>query len=251
MTTAAVRKHHAGERDTRVAATRAEVRMVGDGSSRQFVARVLTYDTIDDYGTIWLPGCFDESLQTRMPRIAWAHSWQDPIGHYIDVAKNDGQVLDLVGQLSSFDDVPRARQAYSQMQDGTIDQFSVGFTRQKWTNVDDEAKRAAGAYEEMVKATLDEASPVLVGAVQGTKLLGTRAGQVPLDDVLELARRVKAGEITHEEADVALALIAGEVPVLASEQEPAAEPTAEQQEEIDGALADLDEALAIGGRSRR
>lgn len=251
MTTAAVRKHHAGEQDTRTLAPKAEVRVVDEGK-RQFTAKVLTYNTIDDYGTIWKPGCFDESLSARMPRIAWAHRWDDPIGHYTEVVKNserDGLIL--LGQLSDFDAVPRARQAYSQMKDGTIDQFSVGFTRQKWSNVDDDELRAAGAYEEMQKALLDEASPVLVGAVQGTALLGVRSGgKVPLDDVVELARRVKAGELSREEADVALQLIAGEVPDLsssASSDEGTVE-DAEAEALLEEVIAELDDALT---RSRR
>lgn len=252
MTTAAVRKHTVGEKDNRAVARKAEVRVVDEGK-RQFTAKVLTYNSIDDYGTIWKPGCFDDSLQQRMPRIAWAHRWDDPIGHYVEVVKNDERSgLVLLGQLSDFDAVPRARQAYSQMKDGTIDQFSVGFTRQKWSNVDDESLRAQGAYEEMQKALLDEASPVLVGAVPGTALLGVRSGgKVPLDDIVGLAKKVRAGELTHEEADVALQLIAGEVPEIGAgtvgEDEDGVEDE-EAQAALDEVLAELDDALT---RSRR
>lgn len=256
MTDAAVRKHTVGEKDTRTVAQRAEVRVVDD-SKRQFTARVVTYNAIDDYGTIWKPGCFDESLQARMPRIAWAHRWDDPIGHYTEVVSNDERGgLVLLGQLSDFDAVPRARQAYAQMKDGTIDQFSVGFTRQKWSNVDDDALRAAGAYEEMHKALLDEASPVLVGAVPGTALLGVRSGgKVPLDDVVELARRVKAGELSHEEADVALQLIAGEVPDLsggAGGDDGLGDGEVVDAAEADAALAEvMSELDSVLTRSRR
>ena len=255
MTTAALRKtrsHTVGEKDNRAVARKAEVRVVDEGK-RQFTAKVLTYNEIDDYGTIWAPGCFDESLKQRMPRIAWAHSWQDPIGHYIEVVKNDERSgLVLLGQLSDFDDVPRARQCYSQMKDGTIDQFSVGFTRQQWTNVDDEL-RAQGAWELMQKALLDEASPVLVGAVPGTALLGVRSGgKVPIDNIVELAKKVRAGELTHEEADVALQLIAGEVPDLGSsstlDEGTEGVDEADAEAVLEEALAELDGALT---RSRR
>ena len=248
-----IRDHRPGEKGTRVIGQHAEVRVVDQGK-RQFVARVLQYNVIDDYGTIWLPGCFDDSLAVRMPRVAWAHQWSEPIGVYTEVVKNDGKVLDLLGQLDDFDAVPRARQCYAQMQSGTIDQFSVGFTRQKWTNVDDEAKRAAGAYEEMVKALLDEASPVLVGAVPGTALVAVRAarGKVDLDAVVELARRVKSGDLTLEEADEAVRLLADADP---APQDPAAEvevvetiDLGEAQAEIDALLAEADEALTRGRR---
>lgn len=250
-----LRDHRPGEKGSRVIGG-GEVRVV-DEKKRQFVARVLTYNTIDDYGTIWLPGCFDDSLAGRMPRVAWAHQWHEPIGHYLEVVKNDGVVLDLLGQLDDFDDVPRARQAYSQMDSGTIDQFSVGFTRQKWTNVDDEAKRAAGAYEEMVKALLDEASPVLVGAVTGTALLAVRSarGKVDLDAVVELARRVKSGDLTLEEADEAVRLLADADPSAATDDDASEAQAAddevdveEAQKEIDALLAEADEALTRGRR---
>jgi hypothetical protein len=256
-----IRDHRPGEKGTRViGGGQHEVRVVDEGK-RQFVARVLTYNTIDDYGTIWLPGCFDDSLAVRMPRVAWAHQWSEPIGVYTEVVKNDGAVLELLGQLDDFDAVPRARQCYAQMQSGTIDQFSVGFTRQKWTNVDDEAKRAQGAYEEMVKAALDEASPVLVGAVPGTALVSVRAarGKVDLDAVVELARRVKSGDLTLEEADEAVRLLADADPVPVGdtgdsagtehdEDEAGALAAEEAQAEIDALLAEADATLTRGRR---
>ena len=251
--TAAAKKHHAGEKDTRTLAPKAEVRVVDTGK-RQFTAKVLTYNEVDDYGTIWRPGCFDDSLAQRMPRIAWAHRWEEPIGHYTEVVANDErQGLILLGQLSDFDAVPRARQCYAQMQDGTIDQFSVGFTRQKWANIGDTTMRDTGAFEEMLQAGLDEASPVLVGAVPGTALLGVRSGgKVPLDDIVGLARKVRAGELTHEEADVALQLIAGEVPDLSQTSGSGSDADGLEEGEaeaaLEEALAELDDVLT---RSRR
>lgn len=267
MTTKPYAKHRPGEKDRRAVGQRAEVRVVGDGSAREFIARVLTYETVDDYGTVWLPGCFAESLATRMPVVAWAHSWQEPIGRYQEIVRDDGEALELLGKLDDFDAVPRARQAFAQFQSGTLDQFSVGFTRRTWheliqgAEVPDvpeakiEAWRGGGAWEVMVKADLDEASPVLVGAVPGTNLLAVRAaGQVPLDDVVELARRVKAGEITQDEAQTVLTLLAGEE---AKSLEQVQEELGISDEEVAAAAAELtaleaevDAALSLS-RSRR
>lgn len=255
-------KHRPGEKDRRAVGSRAEVRVVGDGASREFIARVLTYETVDDYGTVWLPGCFAESLATRMPVVAWAHSWQEPIGRYTEVVRDDGTALELLGKLDDFDAVPRARQAFAQFQSGTLDQFSVGFTRRTWhelvqgaefPEVDQakvEAWRAIGGWEVMVKADLDEASPVLVGAVPGTDLLAVRAaGQVPLDDVVELARRVKAGELTQDEAQTVLTLLAGEEAKTLEQVQDELGVTAEEAEaaaaEIAALEAEVDEALSL------
>lgn len=178
------------------------------GSKRQFVCRALTYNTIDSYGTRWLPGCFAESLRQKLPVVAWSHSWDEPIGRYIEVVRDDATALELVGQLDDFDDVPRARQAYSQMQSGTITDFSVGFTRQKWTNVDDASLRALGCYEEMVKAGLDEVSPVIVGAVPGTALLATRsARRRPADAALAAVRLQQLGRARGRNSEEERALL--------------------------------------------
>lgn len=242
-------KTQAISRQTRLAKS-AEFRVVGDGDAREFIARVLTYNTVDDYGTVWLPGCFDASLAERMPVVAWAHQWTEPIGRYVEVVRNDDEVLELLGRLDDFDDVPRARQAYSQFKSGTLDQFSVGFTRQKWSIIDDPDSAPAGAREEMIQALLDEVSPVLVGAVQGTSLLAVRAaGKVDIDQVVELARRVKAGELTHEEADEALTLLAGEPPAGAVEPPPVEDVTPPADDAEVTAL--LEEADAVLARSRR
>lgn len=250
-----------GARDSRTVAHAAEVRVVGDSSSREFIARVLTYNTVDDYGTVWLPGCFTDSLASRMPVVAWAHSWQEPIGRYKEVVKDDGQVLELLGKLSDFDAVPRARQAWAQMDDGTIDQFSVGFTRRTWHDLMPGAEvpgvpeatvaawRAGGGWEAMAKADLDEASPVLVGAVPGTALLAVRAaGMVDIDQVVDLARRVKAGELSQDEALAAVALLAGDTEAgeQVIEEDPAAQ--AALDAEAEELLAEADEVMS---RSRR
>lgn len=161
-----------------------ETRRAVGGSARasqaaqgRFTARVLSYNVVDDYGTVWLPGCFADSLRTRMPRVAWAHSWVEPIGQYVRVVADSAQQgLVLEGQLDDFDAVPRARQAFAQLKSGTMSNFSVGFTRLDWRHpTPDEQKRWPGVAEVMIQALLDEASPVIVGAVPGTALLDVRS----------------------------------------------------------------------------
>jgi HK97 family phage prohead protease len=229
-----------------------EIRMVGKSDSREFIARAIRYNVVDDYKTIWSPGTFSDSLKTRMPRIAWAHSWTDPIGVYKEVVADNSQHLDLLGKLSDFDAVPRARQAHAQMQDGTIDNFSVGFGRQEWTRVGDldESDQRAGAMERMTKATLDEVSPVLVGAVPGTALLAVRSarGKVDLEAVIELARHVKAGDLTVEEADEAVRMLTLE-PSVEGEPKPGdLVDEAEAAAALEEVMSELDDALT---RSRR
>jgi HK97 family phage prohead protease len=152
-------------------------RAVGDQPG-MFKATVMRYDTVDAYDTVFAPGCFNDSMRQRMPRIVWGHDWTDPIGRWLefeDVKDELGWRLDLTGQLDNFDAVPRARQAYAQLSSGTIDQFSVGF-------YPEDAEMALIDGEECLRFTrarLDEVSLVLVGAVPNTALLALR-GRTPI-----------------------------------------------------------------------
>lgn len=135
--------------------------------------RVLTYDVVDDYDTLFAPGVFRESLEARMPRIVWGHDWREPLGRYIEYDDQPGW-LDLVGEFDDFDAVPRARQAYAQLLSGTIDQASVGFVPIDSDRVDGRTR--------FTKGRLDEVSLVIAGAVPGTQLLAVRARPIVVRD---------------------------------------------------------------------
>lgn len=186
-----------------------EVRAPGDG--RTFEAIVMRYGTLDDYETIFDPGCFTGSLEKRLPRITWSHDWTDVIGRVVDY-KDSPETLTIVGELDDFDAVPRARQAYAQLTSGTVDQFSVGFRRTSTQDVE--------GVTHFTEATLDEIACVLSGAVPDTELVGVRSKMVtirsglvvPESLVIDLAKQVSAGSLTQDEAKIALDLAAGGVP---------------------------------------
>lgn len=181
-----------------------EVRAVDDQPG-MFEAVVMRYGIVDDYDTVFDFGVFTDSLERRLPRITWGHDWAEVIGRYVDYRDTpDG--LTLIGQLDDFDAVPRARQAYAQLQSGTIDEFSVGF------RATDTYKDADGR-KHFRTAILDEVALVLSGAVPGTQLVAvrhqTRSTDVPANLVIDLARELAAGTLTREEASLALDLAAG------------------------------------------
>lgn len=146
-----------------------------DDKQGRFQARVMHYDVVDDYRTLFAPGLFRESLEARLPRVVWAHDWAEPLGRYIDY-DDTATHLDLIGEFDDFDDVPRARQAYAQLKSGTIDEFSVGFMPMDGEEVmiDEEY------YFRFTRARLDEVSLVLAGAVPNTKLLALRQSEMSL-----------------------------------------------------------------------
>lgn len=234
--------HTVNSREVR--AIRAEIRAPEDKPGL-FEAVVMRYGTVDDYDTVFDPGVFAKSLETRLPRLTWGHNWAELIGRVVDYKDTD-ETLTVVGQLSDFDAVPRARQAYAQMLDGTIDNFSVGFRRNSTREVD--------GRTHFTESTLDEVALVLAGAVPDTELVAVRSIGLPVSRrrvdetlVIDLGKQVAAGSLTHAEALAALDLAAG---VDLSGMAPHVEPEGDDgSEPPDPALAEADavaEAFGFG-----
>lgn len=190
----------------------AQIRAVAEGGEHFIDLQIITPNVVDDYGSVWMEGCFDRSLDERMPTLAWAHDWSEPIGRGISWSRKDGEGPVVRFRLDDFDAVPTARRAFAQVQSGTIDDCSVGFsnTARRDPTADELAKWPT-AREIIESADDDEVSLVLRGAVPGAKVVAYRSGQravtVPIDAVTELARKVNAGELTEDEAHIALDLL--------------------------------------------
>lgn len=204
---------------------------------------------VDDYGSLWNPRAFDESLQKRLPTLCWAHDWSEPLGPALDFElSDDGPQVRF--RFSDFESVPQARRAHAQVLDGTIQDCSVGFWNvQRRDPTDDEREQYPGIMEVIEKADLDEVSLVLRGAVPGAKVLAVRSPKVAVEAALDLARRVSEGEITTDEAKAALDLLAKDdpAPAVDGEQEPPPDP-AEVEAAQDAVLAEADAVLADRGR---
>lgn len=200
---------------------------------------------VDDYGSLWQPDVFDESLAQRLPTLCWSHDWSEPLGPGIDYRTGeDGPSIRFA--FSDFDAVPIARRAHAQVSDGTIQDCSVGFyAAERRDPTDAERKAYPGVKEVILKAQLDEVSLVLRGAVPGAKVLAVRGAKVAVDAAVDLAARIAAGEITQDQAKAALDLLATEDPE-GEEQEGEAPPAAA---EVDHAALDA-EIDAVLGRAR-
>ena len=190
----------------------AQIRAVTEGGEHFIDLQIITPNVVDDYGSVWMEDCFDRSLDERMPTLAWAHDWSEPIGRGVSWSREPGEGPVVRFRLDDFDAVPTARRAFAQVQSGTIDDCSVGFSNtQRRDPTGDEVTKWPGVREVIESADDDEVSLVLRGAVPGAKVVAYRSGEravtVPIDAVTELARKVNAGELTEEDALTALDLL--------------------------------------------
>ena len=217
---------------------RGEVRAVTDEGTLEVLA--VAYNIVDDYGTRFIKGVFNDSLEQRLPVIAWAHDWSEPIGRATGWREDDDGLY-ITGRLDLGGSVERAKQAHEQMRSGTLTDVSVGFWRLADRTADD-------GVTEIVKGDLDEVSVVLRGAVPGARVLAVRSARsgemVEVDAVVAIAEKVAAGDITQAAADEALRLLSAVPP-----SPPAGDPPSPP--ELDAVLAEADAALAaLNDRSR-
>lgn len=254
---------------------RTEFRDVAGSKGRQKWATAVTYDVVDDYGTLWRPGVFDEALAERMPTILYGHDWyalEHVLGSGIDSRQTPDDVgppgVDVLIEFADPEVVPSARLAMALLspsatsKGAVLRDVSVGFERREWVRRDglSAEQLAAGAEEEMVRAGMDELSLVVRGAVPGAQVRGRRA-PVTVDMAVDLAKRIATGEITQEEAQIALSLAAGgeTLPPPASEGDGGAQDDTDAIAAAEAAAAaaaaiegDIDAALdLVLGRARR
>jgi HK97 family phage prohead protease len=188
-----------------------ELREAVKGSNgRQRWATAVTYGTVDDYGSGWTPGVFTEALSQRMPTILYGHDWYNldhVLGTGIDSREMDYGV-DVLMEFADPAKVPPAGRAMHLVEQKIITDVSVGFLRTEWREgtelTADEIER--GAREMIDSAEMDELSLVVRGAVPGAGIRGRR-GAAYIDDVVEIARRKAAGEISADEAKAAVELL--------------------------------------------
>lgn len=220
---------------------RGEVRSVTEDGTIELLAVV--WGVVDDYGTRFIKGAFSESLEARLPTIAWGHQWTEPVGRAVSYRETD-EGLFITARLDIGQGIARADQAYAQLKSGTLDDVSIGFWRLADRTADD-------GVTEITRGDLDEVSVVLRGAVPGAKVMAVRSARtgemVPVDSVVAIAEKVAAGEISQAAADEALRLLSSPDDGIST---PPSDP-APAAADVDAALADADAALAaMADRSR-
>jgi HK97 family phage prohead protease len=146
---------------------------------------VSVFHNIDHGGEIVMPGFFQDSIERRRtadgrPRVkgVWAHDWAQPVAKTLDAREllpgdpglpesiRDFGGLWVRGQFNL--DTQRGHDAFSDLQFGTVDEFSVGYRVKK-----DEWDEDTGVIR-LIEGEWYEWAPVLVGMNPLTELVGTK-----------------------------------------------------------------------------
>lgn len=162
------------------------------------------HEQVDSFRTTFGPEAFRESFAQRLPVMAWQHDIRDPIGR----AKS-AQVLrtknELIGRFSDLDKVPNAARAFAQIDDGTITDFSFGYTDGHERRHPD-PQLARRGVKQIPKARMREFSPVSIGSIPGAMATGIREeGSTLILTPTEIIEAVRAEIMTPEAGRVMMA----------------------------------------------
>lgn len=96
--------------------------------SGEFEGYISTYYDVDSYGTYFLPGAWDKSIERfnsgEVIPVLWSHDRSKPIGKCTEL-RSDEKGLWAHGKLTMED--PQAKTAYAHMKDESVLGLSVGF----------------------------------------------------------------------------------------------------------------------------
>jgi len=183
-----------------------ELKTAGDEGIVEAIVSV--FNNVDSVGDRVKFGFFDESLSAKMPKGVWQHDWNTPVAKTLEARELmagdpllPASLRDLGGLYikGKFNlNTQAGRETFSNIKEGIIDEFSIGYT------VSEEAYASDGARE-LIKGRLYEWSPVLFGANPATAVLGVKSGlnddvQTVTSEIARLMQRLnERSEIRQKE----------------------------------------------------
>jgi HK97 family phage prohead protease len=189
---------------------KAHVKAVGEGIIEAVVS---VFDNIDSYNERVIQGAFTKSLETKMPKGVWMHNWELPVAKTLEAVELKAGDARLPESIRSYGgllikgkfnlNTQRGKEAFSDIAEGIIDEFSIGYT----VNSD---QIGTDGVRELLDVNLMEWSPVLVGANPSTALLSMKS-MMNFDDDCEaldtdvkrfIARAKARGEMRVKEGRV-------------------------------------------------
>lgn len=172
-----------------------------NGESRTISGYAAVFNNKDKAGDILLKGCFAKSINDRGPEstandkiiMLWQHDMHEPIGR-VSVLMEDEKGLYFEAVI---DDVERGNQAIKQLESGTLNQFSIGYSY-VWEKCEYDQERDAFIVKEVV---LYEISVVSIGCNGATEYLGLKTeGEDPYEELKnEIESAIKGLPIKKKE----------------------------------------------------
>lgn len=129
---------------------------------------------------VLMPGMF--KAQVKAPNrvaVLWQHDTDSPIGRATDLTDSEVD-LQFKALISRNADIPEARKAMALLEEGIVDEISVGFGWGTWNEV----HKDDGLYIEHIKGQLREFSVVTFGALGREARVVTVASDRAMQDAL-------------------------------------------------------------------
>ena len=152
---------------------------VADGDLGILEAIVSVFSNVDSDQERVMPGFFADSLARKLPKGVWSHNWDLPVAKTLEARElSPGDPLlpesiRLLGGLyikGQFNmETQRGREAFSDIKFGIIDEYSIGY------KVDKDSYDNNTHVRDLLKGTLFEWSPVLVGANSATATISAKS----------------------------------------------------------------------------
>ena len=154
-----------------------------NGESRTISGYAAIFGNVDKVRDVLVKGCFAKSIQDRGPEstandkiiMLWQHDRREPIGK-ITVLKEDDRGLYFEAVI---DDVERGNQTLKQLESGTLNQFSIGYSY-VWDNCEYDSERDVLIVKEVI---LYEISVVSIGCNAETEYLGLKSEENPYNEL--------------------------------------------------------------------
>jgi HK97 family phage prohead protease len=172
-----------------------------DGESRTISGYAAIFNNRDKVGDVLMKGCFAKSIQDRGPEsqandkiiMLWQHDMHEPIGR-ISILQEDEKGLYFEAVI---DDVERGNQAIKQLESGTLNQFSIGYSY-VCEKCEYDQERDSFIVNEVV---LYEISVVSIGCNGETEYLGLKSeGADPYEELMkEIESAIKGLPIKKKE----------------------------------------------------
>ncbi len=122
-----------------------------DNDYYYFEGYASTFGNVDNGGDVVVKGAFNDSLETRMPKMVYQHNLQNPIGVWTS-ANEDSSGLYVKGKLPKQNST--ASDVGALIKCGAIDSLSIGFTVDDYT--------LSNGQRFLKKLSLWEVSPVTI-----------------------------------------------------------------------------------------